>query len=85
MSKFISVATQYAIYEVPDETFDVLPQGMKGNPPQIVLELMAMQGQARRLGTVSTLSMDMAEAQEFFESQDEDDEDESGEEHPWIT
>ena len=52
MSKYISVASHYMIYEVPDETFEVLPTGMKTSPSYLVLETMVLNGQAKRIGSV---------------------------------
>ena len=79
MSKIITVPSQYTIYEVPDETFEVLPIGMKATPPQIVLEVMVMNGQAKRIGTVGTLTMNVEDAESMM---DDDPPDGSG---PWLT
>jgi len=81
MAKYITVPTQYAIYEVPDEAFELLGTGMKMTPPQIVLEVLVMQGAAKRMGTVGTLTMDINSIeQEFDEDNDEPEEGEG----PWL-
>lgn len=83
MSKYITVASQYTIYEVDDEAFELLPSGLKMNPPQIVLETMALSGHVKRIGTVGTLTMNVEDAEEFFnQDNDEDPPEGSG---PWLT
>lgn len=79
MSKYISVASHYTIYEVPDETFEVLPTGMKTSPSYLVLELMVANGQAKRVGNVGMSPMEFEEILE--EEGDEDPPEGMG---PWL-
>jgi hypothetical protein len=44
------------MYEVPDETYEYLSAGAVAQPPHIVLEVMAMNGQATKVGTVGTIT-----------------------------
>lgn len=54
--KHITVAQTYAIFEVPDETWEVLSSGAMQTPPIVVLEVMVLNGQAKKIGTIGTLS-----------------------------
>lgn len=76
MSKYISVPVTYGIYEVPDETFELLPSGMKVYPAQVVLEMMVMNGDAKKIGNISAAAIHVEEAVEG--------EDEEGEDSPWV-
>jgi hypothetical protein len=58
VSKFISVPTAWAVYSVPDETFQLLPNGMATTPPQVVLEMMVMNGQAKRVARIGDFEIE---------------------------
>jgi hypothetical protein len=79
MSKIISVATSYTMYEVEDNIFEILSGGDLVQPAAIVLEVMAMNNQARRVGMVSTATPDGG----LDEPTDEDDPAEG--EGPWLS
>ena len=82
MTKIVTVASQYTIYEVPDEAFEVLSGGELAAPPQIVLETLVLNGQAVRIGKVSTLTMDASELPEYLEEREDEDPPEGA--GPWA-
>lgn len=55
MTKYISVPASWAMYKVPDETFQLLANGTMALPTQVVLEVMVMNGEAESAGTVGTM------------------------------
>lgn len=76
--KYISVPTAYAIYELSDEAFLMIGEGRLEQPPYLVLEVLAMNGAAKRLATIGMESF-TPEAQD----EDEEGEDGSGNDSPW--
>lgn len=76
ISKYISIPVIYGIYEVPDETFELLPNGMKIQPSNVVLEMMVMNGQAKKIGTIGAAALTFAQS-------DEDEDEETGD-SPWV-
>jgi len=62
--KTIAVAQTWAIYEVPEDTFELLPTGITTQPPQIVLEVMVMNGLAKKVATVGTMTLTAGESDE---------------------
>jgi hypothetical protein len=76
MTKYISVADSYSIYEVEDEAFELLPGYLRLQPPQVVLEVLMLGGHAKRVATVGTPSAPMME-------EDEDEDPPEGE-GPWV-
>ena len=70
---FIAIPASYAVYEVDDVKLLNNNMKMSDNPPLVVLEVLTMSGQARRVGTIGTVSFNMNST----ESDDEHDE-----EHP---
>jgi hypothetical protein len=77
MVKYLSVAESYAIYEVQDDVFEVLAGGTLIQPPQIVLEVLALSGVAKKLGSIGVVE------NLNVENDDEDDEPPEGE-GPWV-
>lgn len=73
--KYISVATSYSIYQVPDETFQVLSSGAMTTPPYLVLEVMVMNGDAKKVGSVGSTVV----GEDGFDVDGEEDE-----ESPWV-
>lgn len=59
MAKVISVPASYAVYRVEEDTFNLLHTGVRELPPVIVLETMAAQGQAERVGVISVVSFNV--------------------------
>lgn len=82
MGKIVSVASQYTIYEVPDDAFELLSNGITALPPAIVLETLVLNGKAVRVGTVGTLTMGLDEMPEEFDTEDMEDPPEG--EGPWL-
>lgn len=81
MGKIVSVASQFTMYDVPEDTFELLPDMSIGQPPGIVLETLVLNGLATRIGTVGTLTMTMDELSEQFEDDGEDPPEGAG---PWL-
>ena len=77
----MSVASQYTIYEVPDEAFELLSNGTIALPPSIVLETLVLNGMVKRVGTVGTLTMSTEDLDEVLEDEDEDPPEGEG---PWL-
>lgn len=50
--KYITVPISFAIYKVHDQAFEILSNGMMVQPPAVVLEVMALNGQAEQVGIV---------------------------------
>ena len=84
MSKFITVPSQYTIYEVTEEAAELLPMGIKITPPQIVLEVLVMNGNAKRVGTVGTLTMNIESASDMLSDSEGEDEDPPEGSGPWL-
>ena len=82
MSRYVTVPSQYVIYELPDEAFEILPNGMKAVPAQIVLEVMVFNGQAKRVGTVGMPMIDITDEDESLEDGEEDPPEGAG---PWVS
>jgi hypothetical protein len=78
--KYVSVPASYALYEVPDESFLLLSDGRLRAPPQIVLELMVMNGQAKRSGTIATAAFGDDDNPIIGDDSEEESEDNS----PWV-
>lgn len=53
MPKYLSVAESYAIYEVQDDVFEVLANGAFIQPPQVILEVLTMNGTAKKVAVIS--------------------------------
>lgn len=78
MSTIISVPVSYAMYEIEEDMFEMLTDGSITQPPLIVLEVMTLNGQAKRIGTVGSVLIGAKIA-------GEEDEDEPPEgEGPWM-
>ena len=77
---FIAIPASYAVYEVDDVKLLSNDFKLTGNPPLVVLEVLTMSGQARRVGTIGTVSFNMNQAEADDEHEEEPDEG-SG---PWL-
>lgn len=55
MSIIISIPVSYALYEVEQEVFEMLTTGEVVQPPLVTLEVMALNGTAKRIGTVGSV------------------------------
>lgn len=82
MGSFISVASQYTIYEIEEGVAEVIGSGHLTQPPQIVLEVLVANGKAKRVGTVGTLNLENFTVMED-DDDDDDDEPEEGA-GPWL-
>ena len=82
MGKFITVPSSYVLYEVEDDVFQVISSGSLTLPPQVVLELMVVNGQAKRLGKIETLNLESFSEEE--ESEEDDDEEPEEGKGPWL-
>ena len=78
MSSIISVASEYTMYEVEDDAFEMLHNGNLAYPPQIAMEVLVINGKARRIAKVSTLSLE-----QFSVIAEDDEEPEEGD-GPWL-
>lgn len=81
MSKFISVPSAYVLYQVEDDVFQMITGSNLSMPPQVVLELMVMNGQAKRVGVVGTLELN----QNAVEEEEEEDEEPPEGQGPWLS
>lgn len=85
MSKILTVASQYTVYEIEEDSLEVFGGGMVTVPPQIVLEMMVLQNRAKRVGVINTLSFDSS----LVSREDDEEEDYEGDppegEGPWMT
>lgn len=72
MTKYISVPISYMLYEVPDDTIQVLSSGVMTQPPQVVLEVMVLNGQAKRLAQIGSIMVG-PQGEETEEEDDDDD------------
>ena len=81
MSKYISVATEYTLYEVPDDAMELLASGVVAQPPAIVLELMLINGKAKKVGSISTV---LVPSEAVYANDDDDDSEEEGNDSPWV-
>jgi hypothetical protein len=80
--KYISVPISWALYKVPDETFQVLANGSMTLPPQVVLETMVFNGDAERMATIGSMHVNHSDDDEVVGSEDEEDPKEG--EGPWY-
>jgi len=55
MTKYISVAESFAIYEVQDDVFEIISGGTLIQPPQVVLEVLTLSGVAKKMGSVGVV------------------------------
>ena len=69
----MAVPTVWTTYQVPDDVFSVIGSAV-GVPPSVVLEMMALNGSAKRVGTVTTHGVEVLE-------ENDDDEEKRG---PWL-
>jgi hypothetical protein len=83
MSKIISVASQYTLYEVEDNIFELLSGGDLVQPAAVVLDVMTMNGQAKRIGVISTGPL-VGDENPFSTEDSEDDEEPAEGEGPWL-
>ena len=49
MGTFVSVASEYTIYELDEEAFQMAKDGELQYPPQVALEVMVLAGKAKGL------------------------------------
>lgn len=82
-TKYISVPAAYTLYEVPEDTFMLLNDGRLSQPVQLVLEVMVANGQARRVSSVSTITMSEEGYDELMEEEGEEGDDSEGNDSPW--
>jgi hypothetical protein len=81
--KYISVPVSYAIYEVEDDVIQLLSSGVMTQPPHVVLEVMVLNGQAKRVVQIGSVMINP----ELVSDDEEEDEHEDGDEEgevPWV-
>ena len=66
--KYISAPSQWAIYQVPDETFAMFGPQFIQLPPVAVLELMCMNGKAKRVGVAGGFEIGVDDTEENEEA-----------------
>lgn len=81
MSKYISVPVSWALYEVPDDTVQLLSSGAIALPPQVVLETMVFNGQAKRIASIGSMKINHSDDDDVVTSEDEEPEEGEG---PWF-
>ena len=72
MTKYISVPISYMLYEVPDDTIQMLSSGVMTQPPQVVLEVMVANGQAKRVMQIGSIAIAPQMDEESEEDEDDD-------------
>jgi hypothetical protein len=80
--KYISVPVSYAIYEVEDDMIHLEPNGATSLPPHVVLEVMVLNGKAKRVVQIGSVMIN-PELVEDSEEEEHEDDDEEGE-VPWV-
>ncbi len=81
MSTIISIPASYALYEVENDVFEMITTGEVVQPPLVTLEVLALNGQAKRIGTVSSVMIGTVTTGSTEEDEDEDPPEGSG---PWV-
>lgn len=81
MAKYLSVAIAYAVYKVEDDMFEMLTSGELAQPPLVLLEVMTLNGQAERVGTVGSIMVNPNMPEDEEEEDEEDPPEGSG---PWV-
>lgn len=78
---FISVPSGYTLFEVKEEFVHILENGDKVLPPVVILEVMALNGQAKKIGMIGTITFAPNQGEE--EDHDHDDDEPAGMEGLW--
>lgn len=84
MTKQLSVPVAWAIYEVPDDFVNMMSSGIVSSPPHVLLEVMVLQGQAKRLAVINSIASydaslgDQEDASGLWDVPGEEDEEDEG-------
>jgi hypothetical protein len=83
MSKKIAIPCCWVVYKTSDEVFAVLGAAVT-TPPAIVLEVLAMEGKAKRVSVIHTLEVEGEDGHEHELDSDDEDEAEEGPSSPFF-